>query len=327
MKKVAIVAGGNSSEWVISVQSAAMVAKEIERIGYKSYVVQVKGQQWEVLLNETNKVSIDKNDFSFSLDGKKNTFECALIAIHGTPGEDGKLQAYFELIGMPYTTCGILSSALTFNKYVCKLYLNAYGVTSAKAVLVSENNRIKGEEVIKKVGLPCFVKPNESGSSFGVTKVNDVIHLENAINHALTEGSEVIIEEFIKGTEVTCGLVKVNGKEYVFPITEIVTKKEFFDFEAKYTTGMSEEITPARIEESVAEKIRKTSSLIYDAVKCKGIVRIDYIISDKGIYFLEVNTVPGMSPNSIVPKQIKEMGSTLADMYKIIIDDICKVHL
>jgi D-alanine-D-alanine ligase len=323
IKKIAIVAGGDSPEWVISVQSAAMVANEIESLQYLGYVVQIKDGKWNVIINGEPKADIDKNDFSFSLNGEKISFDCALIVIHGTPGEDGKLQSYFELIGLPYTTCGVLASALTFNKNACKLFLKEFGIHSAKAILIKKNQDYNIGQIEKNLGMPCFVKPNESGSSFGVTKVSDEIHLESAIKSALKEGEEVIIEQFIKGVEVTCGMVKTSSKTLIFPITEVVSKNDFFDYEAKYTPGMSEEITPARISEALAERVRNISSIIYDALNCKGIVRIDYIISGKDIYFLEVNTVPGMSPNSIVPKQIRAAGLSVAEVYKIIIEEAC----
>ena len=322
MKNIAIVAGGNSSEWVISVQSAAQVASEIEKLEYKVFVVQIKGKQWQVVQNNFPIADIDKNDFSFSINGNKIKFDCALIAIHGTPGEDGLLQSYFELMEIPYTTCGVLASALTFNKNACKVFLNDFGILSAKAVLIKKGEAYNAEKISSELGMPCFVKPNESGSSFGVTKINEISELTEAINHALTECQDVIIEQFIKGTEVTCGMLKTKSGEIIFPITEIVSKKEFFDYEAKYTPGFSEEITPARISNEMAEKVKKTTSKIYNALSCKGITRTDFIISGSDLYFLEVNTVPGMSPNSIVPKQLKEMGISLAEVYKLIIEEI-----
>jgi D-alanine-D-alanine ligase len=323
MKNIAIVAGGNSSEWVISVQSGAMVAREIEKLGYNSYLVEIKNLDWFVKISDNQNININKEDFSFQYNNQKIKFDCALIAIHGTPGEDGKLQAYFELIGLPYTTCGVFASSLTFNKNACKVYLKDFGIKSADAVLVKKGYKWSSDEIEKKLGMPCFVKPNESGSSFGVTKVLDKSQLESAITHALSEGDDVIIEQFISGTEVTCGLVFTKSEKIVFPITEVVSKKDFFDYEAKYTPGFSEEITPARISDEMTKKVNNSSSIIYEAIGCKGIVRIDYIISGNDLYFLEVNTVPGMSPNSIVPKQIKEMCSTLAQVYKKIIDEIC----
>jgi D-alanine--D-alanine ligase len=324
MKNIAIVAGGNSSEWVISIKSAALVSKEINNSEYKGFVVQIKGQQWQVLLDGELKSDIDKNDFSFILNKKRIKFNCALILIHGTPGEDGKLQSYFELIGLPYTTCGVLASSLTFNKFACKLFLKEYGIRSAKALLIKKNQAWQSNKIVDELGLPCFVKPNESGSSFGVTKVTDIAHLEDAVKNALSESTEVIIEQFIKGTEVTCGMLKTSSKELIFPITEVVSKNDFFDYEAKYTPGLSDEITPARISDKFAEEVRKISSQIYDALNCRGIVRIDYIISGNEIYFLEVNTVPGMSANSIVPKQIREAGLTVSEVYKMIIEDVIR---
>lgn len=321
MKNIAIVAGGNSSEYVISVNSAKMVAKEMERLQYKGIIVEIKGQQWQAHISESEKANIDKNDFSFRLNGKQVKFDCALIIIHGTPGEDGKLQSYFELIGMPYTTCGVLASALTFNKNACKLFLKEYGIKSALAYLIKKNGLWQPSKIIDNLGLPCFVKPNESGSSFGVTKVNDIKHLNDAVKNALSESDEVIVEQYIKGIELTCGMVKTSTQEIIFPITEVVSKKDFFDYEAKYTPGMSDEITPARISNDIADGVRNISSVIYNALNCRGIVRIDYIFSENDLYFLEVNTVPGMSENSIVPKQIREMGLSPADIYKIIIEE------
>lgn len=321
MKNIAIVAGGNSSEYEISMQSAGLVVKEIERLQYKGFIVEIKGRKWQAILDENNKADIDKNNFSFRLNGAQVNFDCALIIIHGTPGEDGKLQSYFELIGLPYTTCGVLASALTFNKYACKLFLKEYSIKSAPALLVKKNIPWWADEIINELGLPCFVKPNESGSSCGVTKVDDRKHLDEAIKKAFSESNEVIIEQYIKGIELTCGMVKTASKEIIFPITEVVSKKEFFDYEAKYTPGFSDEITPARISDDVADKVRKTTSVIYNALNCRGIVRTDYILSGNDLFFLEVNTVPGMSPGSIVPKQIRAMGLTPADIYKIIIEE------
>lgn len=322
-RNIAIVGGGNSSEWVISVQSADMLANEFKNSDYNTFVVQIRGNEWKVKINNETQVDINKGDFSFNWNGDKVKFNCAIIAIHGTPGEDGKLQAYFELLDIPYTSCGILASSLTFNKNACKVYLKNYGILSAKAVLLKKGDKIDIKAIEKELQFPCFVKPNESGSSFGISKIENSNELLKAVDHAKSEGEDVIIEEFIKGTEVTCGLVKTKANTFIFPITEIVSKKEFFDYEAKYTPGMSDEIIPARINEEMAEKVRNTSSAIYDAVNCRGIVRIDYIISGNSLYFLEVNTVPGMSPNSIVPKQIREAGLNITEVYKLIIEDVC----
>lgn len=321
MKTIAIVAGGDSSEWVISVKSAAQMKNWIDPSLYISYVVQIRQNNWVVLVNETE-IPVDRNDFSFQLGDSKVTFDAVVMAIHGTPGEDGKLQSYFDMLNIPYTTCGVLCAALTFNKYACKIFLKEFEITTAKAVLIKQGQSINSKAIVEKLGLPCFVKPNEAGSSFGVTKVNDADSLQQAIEHALTEGNEVIIEEFIKGTEITQGLYKTRDGFDILPITEVVSKKEFFDYEAKYTTGMSEEITPARIAPELAEKCSLISSKIYEALGCKGIVRIDYIIRNNEFYFLEINTVPGMSPNSIIPQQIKAKGKTVTEVYNVILADI-----
>lgn len=323
-KNIAVVAGGNSSEYVISVQSGAMLAEEVGKAGYNMFVVELKGADWKAKLPHGRLVEVDKNDFSISFDSQKVKFDCALIAIHGTPGEDGMLQGYFDCLQVPYTSCGVLASALTFDKYACKLFLNNFGINAAKGILISKNEKWEVSNIVDVVGFPCIVKPNASGSSFGVTKVEEEKQLSGAIEHALTESDEVLIEQFISGTEVTNGVYIINKEELVFPVTEIVSKTAFFDFEAKYNAALSEEITPARISDEITRKVQQTSLKIYKALNCKGIVRIDYIINDGTPYFLEVNTVPGMSPNSIIPKQIKTMGLTVAEVYKKIIESICR---
>ncbi|HEY9123060.1 MAG TPA: D-alanine--D-alanine ligase [Bacteroidales bacterium] len=323
-KNIAVVAGGNSSEYVISVQSGAMLAEEVSKAGYNMFLVKLKGAEWKAKLPDGRLVDVDKNDFSISIDAQKVKFDCALIAIHGTPGEDGMLQGYFDCLQVPYTSCGVLASALTFDKYACKLFLNNFGINTAKGILISKNEKWDVPHITSVVGFPCIVKPNASGSSFGVTKVDEENQLLGAIEHALTESNEVLIEQFISGTEVTNGVYVIDKEELVFPVTEIVSKTSFFDFEAKYNAALSEEITPARISDEITRKVQQTSLKIYKALNCKGIVRIDYIINDGAPYFLEVNTVPGMSPNSIIPKQIKTMGLTVAEVYKKIIDSICR---
>jgi D-alanine-D-alanine ligase len=228
--------------------------------------------------------------------------------IHGDPGENGILQSYFELIGLPYATSGVLASNMGFNKYHCKAILEKFDILTPKSVLIREDVPLQSVNIIEKLGLPCFVKPNAGGSSFGVSKIEHVRQLKESIEKALTESREVICEEFIEGTEVTCGLCKTKKSEYVFPITEIVSKNTFFDYEAKYDPNYSDEITPARISEDIEFETKSVSSKIYDILDCKGIVRIDFIIKDKKPYFLEINTVPGMSENSIIHKQVREMG-------------------
>lgn len=317
MTTIAIIAGGNSSEAEISIKSAVMVQQSLDSNVFTSYIVAITGKNWQAHFNN-NKYDIDKNDFSFIANNTKIIFNAALIMIHGTPGENGLLQSYFELIDIPYTTCGVLSSALTFNKYATKIYLRQFGVKSATEVLVRKSDNWNANEIIAKTGLPCFVKPNEAGSSFGVTKVKEASQLSAAIEKALTESNEVLIEEFIEGAEITCGVLKTKNFEKVFPIAEIVPHNEFFDVNAKYN-GQSEEIIPARISEQLTTECQQLSSKIYDWVNCKGIVRIDYIIKNNQLYMLEINTVPGMSPASIIPQMLNKVGITVTEMYKMIL--------
>ena len=321
-KNIAIITGGDSKEVVISLQSAAQIKKILNREKYNPILVTITGKDWEACLDDKCNIVINKNDFSFVDNGQKVKFDCALMAIHGTPGENGILQAYFELMQIPYTGSGVLASALTFNKFVCNNYLRNNNVLIAKSVLLTQKDEIDEEEIIKHVGLPCFVKPNQGGSSFGISKVSKSNELLAAINLAFAESKKVIIEEFIDGTEVTCGLIKTGGKDYIFPLTEIVSKTEFFDYDAKYTAELVDEITPARISDELSDKCKKISSMVYDITNCKGLVRIDYILRGNDFYFLEVNTIPGMSENSIVPKQIVHYGMDMTELYDLILEDV-----
>ncbi len=318
---VAIVAGGDSSEYQISINSANEVLKHLDRKKYNPFIVLIRGKKWMLQLHKTEEARIDKNDFSCSVGGQRLNFDVVFNAIHGTPGEDGTLQSYFDIIGIPYTGSGAFASTLTFNKYVCKLFLEKFGIPTARSILIQS-----GEDWMERIGsgevsCPCFVKPNNSGSSFGVSRVLQADYLASAISKALREDDEVIIEEFIDGTEVTCGLLKTAGKEYIFPLTEIVSKNDFFDFEAKYDPKMADEITPARISEDSTNMIHNLSSRIYSLLHCRGIVRIDYILSREKPYFLEINTIPGMSAESIIPKQVKMFGLTLGDLFSLVIED------
>jgi D-alanine-D-alanine ligase len=319
-KNIAIVGGGDSSEYVISVKSAAQILELIDREKYNAFPVTVKRNEWYVSLPDGSTTPVDLRDFSIYSDGNKIRFEYAFIIIHGTPGENGKLQAYLDIQGVPYSTSPVLSSALTFNKYFCKLYLKNFGITTAEAVLIKETKRLTNTEIIDRVGLPCFVKPNNGGSSFGTSRVNKAEEMDNAIEIAFKEDDEIIIESFVKGIEVSCGLLKTKEEEFIFPLTEIVSSNEFFDYEAKYE-GKAEEITPARVPEDIAKRCRQMASDIYDHLNCRGIVRIDFIIRGNQIYFLELNSVPGMSKESIVPKQIRAMGYTVEEIIEKVIED------
>ncbi len=321
---IALLAGGNSSEDVISYKSAGQLSKMIDNKRFNIFIIKVRGAEWVYDHPKTGSIAVDKNDFSITSEGKKIIFDCAFIAIHGTPGEDGLLQAYFDMLNIPYTTCGVFSSALTFNKYHCKQYLEQYNVASAKSLRLFAGDIINADDIINHVGLPCFVKPNEGGSSFGISKVSKKEDVEQAVKTALKEDDEVLVEAYLEGTEITCGLMKTTGKEIIFPVTEIVSTNDFFDYEAKYTPGKAQEITPARIPETVAVECKKLSSEIYDILDCRGIVRIDYIYSRGRLFFLEVNTVPGMSEASIIPQQIRAMKLSPTEVFTTLIDDIMK---
>lgn len=319
-KTIAIVAGGDQSEVVVSLKSAQGLYSFIDKEKYNLYVVIVQSTGWRVQLPDGQELPIDKNDFSFSLCGNKVTFDCAYITIHGIPGEDGKLQGYFEMIGMPYSCCDVLAAAITFNKFTCNNYLRGFGVKSADSIMLRKGQTANGQEVVERLGLPCFVKPNIGGSSFGVTKVKDASEVEAAVAKAFEEGDQVIIESFMQGTEITCGVYKTNTKEVVFPITEVVSHNEFFDFDAKYK-GQVEEITPARISDDLTARVQKLTAAIYDILGCKGIVRIDYIITEGDVInLLEVNTTPGMTMTSFIPQQVRAAGLDIKDVMSDVIE-------
>lgn len=321
MKTIAIAAGGDSSEWEVSVKSANEVIKLLSS-RYITYLVMIRGTEWYWEDQQGQFHNIDKNDFSLVTDDYRTRFDAVFIAIHGTPGENGMLQGYFDMLGIPYTSCNAFCSALTFNKQACKLFLKEYEIPMADGILVRKGDSVDPNQIINRLGLPCFVKPNESGSSFGVSKVKKPEEMLPAIRTAVKEGNEVIIEAFMKGREVACGVVKTKKKSLVFPVTEIISKNEFFDYEAKYTTGKSEEVTPALLPESVTEEIQNQSSLIYDLLGCSGIVRVDFIVIGNKPYFLEINTVPGMTEESLFPKQAKAAGIPLEDVYSMVLENL-----
>ncbi|HLN72162.1 MAG TPA: D-alanine--D-alanine ligase [Prolixibacteraceae bacterium] len=323
-KNIAVVYGGDSSEFVVSVKSSKNVYESINPHIYNVWKVQMKGLDWQVMENDQVVASVDKNDFSFVRNNEKINFDFAYITIHGTPGEDGKLQGYFDMVKVPYSTCGVYSSALTFNKYFCSNYLRNFGVPMAKSIRLFKGDAVDVDQLVNELGLPLFVKPNAGGSSFGVTKVKEKGQLLEALEIALKESCDILVEQFIDGKEFTCGLVKLSGKEMIFPVTEVIPQNEFFDYEAKYTHGKTDEITPARISKELTQKVQQLSSRIYDWCDCSGIVRIDYILKDGEFYFLEVNTTPGMTATSFVPQQIGAMNRKLGDVLGLIIEDKLK---
>jgi len=318
-KNIAIVAGGDSSEYVVSVRSGANVLKAIDQELFTPQLVRIKGEEWIVLDGENKIADIDKSDFSFTVNGQKCKFDYAYIIIHGTPGEDGLLQGYFEMLHIPYSSCDVQSSSLTFNKFFCNNYLRSFEIPMAQSVRLITGEKYSAEQIIENLGLPLFVKPSAGGSSFGVTKVKEAKDLVEAVNKALDESPEAIIEQFIDGKEFTVGVVKTGQRKLVLPVTEVIPKNEFFNYESKYIPGMADEITPARISEELTLKVQALSSRIYDLCSCSGIVRIDYILNEGTFYFLEVNTVPGMTETSFIPQQIKAMGLNLSDLLTDII--------
>ncbi|MBO7367618.1 MAG: D-alanine--D-alanine ligase [Paludibacteraceae bacterium] len=325
-RKIAVVCGGYSSEAEVSLRSAAGIISFIDPERYDTTMVVITKNEWYAKISETERYNIDKNYFGY-VDGKgvKHTFDFAYITIHGTPGENGILQGYFELIGMKYSCCGPLAASLSFNKFVCNRYLQGFGASIAKSVLLRCGDAIDTASIEKELGLPMFVKSNVGGSSFGVTKVKESAQIMPAIDRAFKEGDEVIIESFLKGTELTCGMYKTKDKTVVFPLTEVVSANEFFDYDAKYN-GQVQEITPARISPEKTAEVQELTKKYYSLMGCKGIVRIDYIITEDGVpHILEANTTPGMTATSFIPQQVRAAGLDIRDvMTDIIENELCK---
>lgn len=319
-KKIAIIAGGDSSEREVSYRSAKGIQSFIDSKKYQTFIVSIVGKKWEVQQGET-KYPIDKNDFSFEKNGTKINFDFAFITIHGTPGENGILQGFFELLHIPYSTCDTLTSALTFNKFWCNHYLKGFGVKTPESILIRPNHTPSSKEIGEKVGIPCFVKPNQGGSSFGATIVHHDTDLLPAIQKAFEEGEEVIVESLVRGNEFTCGMYKTKKKSVIFPVTEIISENDFFDYGAKYN-HQSQEITPARISHTLTTRIQTLTSAIYDILNCKGIIRADYIISEQEeITLLEVNTTPGMTTTSFIPQQVAAAHLDIKEVMSDIIED------
>jgi len=323
MKTIAIVTGGNSSEFEISVKSAGAVEKALAN-RYHTFLIMIKGQEWYWEDQSGQAYKLDKNNFSLKLHDRLVRFDAVFIAIHGTPGENGYLQAYFEMMGIPYTGCNVYTSALTFNKNACKLFLRNFPVKMARSVLISKNNIPDPDKLSRELGLPVFIKPNDSGSSFGITKVTSVEQIIPAIHHAFTESPQALAEEFMDGIEAACGVIITSEKTIVLPVTEIVSKNEFFDYEAKYDPAKADEITPGRFPGHVSEAIREASYNIASYLDCKGLVRVDFIVADEEPVFIEVNTIPGITEESIVPKQMKEYGLDPGELYSLLIEDALK---
>ena len=324
MRKIAIVAGGDSSEYVVSLRSAQGIWSFVDHSKYETSIIVIKGTEWKMVQYDGKQYDwdktwpVDREDFSVVKDGVKLTFDFAYIIIHGTPGENGILQGYFDMIRMPYSCCGVLAAALTCSKFTCNRYLSTFGIPVAKSILLHVGEEVDTEQCVKELGLPVFVKPNAGGSSFATTKVKTPEELQPAIAAARHEATgEVIIESFMQGTEVTCGCYTSRDGLRALPITEVVSKKEFFDVDAKYN-GAVEEITPARISDEMTQKIQTLTRRIYGYVGAKGIIRVDYIIIGDTPHLLEVNTTPGMTATSFIPQEVRAAGLDISD----VMDDV-----
>ncbi|MDR1675882.1 MAG: D-alanine--D-alanine ligase [Tannerella sp.] len=320
-KNVAVIAGGYSSEYEVSLRSAETVSASIDPERYSVYTVVLDRDAWTATLPDGKTAPVNKNDFSFSYGGDTVSIDYAYITIHGTPGEDGRLQGYFDMLRIPYSSCGVLASALTFNKYICNRFLESEGLSVAAALRLRRGERLATDEIVARLGLPVFVKPNDSGSSFGITKVKEAAQIQPAIGKAFAEGDEVIIERFIPGVEVTCGCYRVKGNIVALPLTEVIPANEFFDYGAKYN-GESQEITPARLSGELTGRIQQETRKIYKRIGARGMIRVDYIIPTDGLpVLLEVNTTPGMTAASFIPQQIRAAGSDLREVLTDIIEN------
>lgn len=321
-KNIALVAGGYSEEHVISIHSARTIQKHLDAERYATYKIIITRDSW-YHEHDDRRIEVDKNDFSITIGGEKVTFEAVFIAIHGTPGEDGKLQGYFDMINMPYTTCNAIVSAVTFNKSFCNKVVNDLNVVKiAKSVHLFKQDAYSLGTILEKIKLPVFVKPNEGGSSIATTKVSKVENLQSAIEAVFEVDSQALIEEFIQGRELTMGVYRIDNEVATLPPTEIISKNEFFDYAAKYNNE-SEEITPARIPDALLQEMQEKAKQIFLRLNCKGFVRIDFIWheEDRELYFLEVNTMPGQSERSLIPQQVEAAGMQLGDFYNKMLEE------
>jgi D-alanine-D-alanine ligase len=322
LKNVALVAGGFSGEYEVSINSAKNIAANLDPEKYKVHIILIGRDSW-YFENAGNKIGVDKNDFSITLNGDKIKFDFAFITVHGTPGEDGKLQGYLDMMGIPYNTCDATTSAITMSKTYTKIIVNGiHGLHTAHSVRLLERDMHDVAIITASLKFPLFVKPNNGGSSVGMSKVHNAAGLPDALKRAFHEDHEVIVEEFIKGREFSQGIARLNGKITVLPATEIKSSKEFFDYEAKYTAGVSEEITPADIPEKKREEIAGILTEVYLRLNCRGMVRVDFILLDgsNDFYFIEVNTTPGQSAASLIPQQVRAAGMNLMEFYGELIE-------
>ena len=323
-KTIALLTGGTTGEWVVSVKSAATIAQHIDTSKYEVYKIMLTENGWFYEPADSIKIEIDRNDFSLNINGRKIKFDGVFIAIHGSPGEDGKLQGYFDMIGMPYTTCDALTSAITMNKGYTKAIVNGIkDLNIAKSLQLFTNDEANLTEIANQLKLPYFVKPNNGGSSIGMSKVKHQDDLKDALNKAFKEDNQVLVEEFVEGREFSVGVFKTKGNIVVLPATEVIPANEFFDFEAKYTPGVTEEITPGRMSAEEKNRVESVVSAVYQKLNCKGIVRIDYFLEHVtgNFYFIEINTIPGQTATSFIPQQVAAMGVELKDFYTQVIEE------
>lgn len=313
-QNVAIIAGGDSGEYEVSIKSAEVVKNNIDSSLFNIYLIHMKGGHWCYDDEHGIRHAVSREDFSLALSAGKVNFDAVFVAIHGTPGEDGKIQGYFDLFKLPYTSCDQATSALTFNKFFCNHYVKSFGMKVARSIILHKGEAVEAEKILGVLKLPVFVKPNKGGSSVGASKVKSQDGLLPAIETAFREDDQVMIEEFMPGREISCGVVKVRGELRPLPLTEIISKNEFFDYEAKYQ-GKSEEVTPADVSDEIRKKVQETSLDLYKILNCKGIVRFDYILDGEELNFLEVNTVPGFSEASIIPQQALKAGISLKELF------------
>jgi D-alanine-D-alanine ligase len=321
MRTIAVAGGGNSSEYEISVKSARAVVEALQK-QYNTYLIFIRGLDWYWEDPNGRAIPLNKDSFSLKLDDRTVRFDAVFIAIHGAPGENGQLQGYFDMLNIPYTSPDAATSALTFNKHYCNRFVNSYGIKTAQSLSFTVTDEVDPKDVVETLGLPVFVKPAESGSSVGISKVKEPEELLAAVETAFRESDRILIEEFIDGRELACGMINKGKQLIVFPLTEIISKKDFFDYEAKYTEGMADEITPADISEEIEQDIKALSSFLFRELDCKGFVRFDYILSGNELYFLEVNTIPGISEASIIPKMADAYGMSFKALLNIAIDNL-----
>lgn len=322
-KTIALLTGGTTGEWVVSVKSAATIAQNIDTSKYEVYKVMLTENGWFYEPADSVKIEVDKNDFSLTIKGKKIVFDGVFIAIHGSPGEDGKLQGYFDMLGIPYTTCNALTSAITMNKGYTKAVVNGIKHLNVAKSLQLFKEGYSIDEVKSQLKLPLFVKPNNGGSSIGMSKVKSFDDLQTALDKAFNEDSQVLVEEFVEGREFSIGVFKTKGKIVVLPTTEVKTKNEFFDFDAKYTPGVTEEITPGEMSEEEKARVEQVVADVYQRLNCRGIVRIDYFLQHGtgNFYFIEINTIPGQTATSFIPQQVAAMGIKLQDFYTQVLEE------